>query len=108
MLSLTRDINPVLNNELKSWLYDFAAKAFSILGQRGALRMDFMHDKVSSELWCNEINPIPGSYGFFLWEAAEEPVLFPELIEYLVEETLSCSIKEFEDPVPQAAHLLPQ
>jgi len=108
MLSLTRDINPMLDGELKSRLHDYAAKAFSILGRRGAPRMDFMHDKLSGELWFNEINPIPGSYGFFLWEAAENPVLFPELVEHLVTESLSDSLKEFEDPVPQAAYLLPR
>lgn len=108
MLSLTRDINPALDENLKARLYDFAAKAFSILGQRGAPRMDFMRDKISGELWFNEINPIPGSYGFFLWEAAESPVLFPELINYLVEEALFDTIKTFDDPVPQAAYLLPR
>lgn len=108
MLSLTRDINPELDGDLKSRLYDYAAKAFSILGQRGAPRMDFMHDRVSGELWFNEINPIPGSYGFFLWEAAEEQVLYPDLISHLIDEALADTVKEFEDPVPQTAYLLPR
>lgn len=108
MLSLTRDINPEISPELTSRLKDYAAKAFSALGLRGAPRMDFMHNIKTDELWFNEINPIPGSYGFFLWEAAEEPLLFPKLIEHLVEEALSDSVKEFEDPVPQNARLLPR
>lgn len=108
MLSLTRDINPDLDESIKGRLYDYAEKAFSILGQRGAPRMDFMHDTASGELWFNEINPIPGSYGFFLWEAAENKVLFPELISHLVEEALADSLKEFDDPVPQTAYLLPR
>lgn len=108
MLSLTRDINPELNDGLKTRLYDFAAKTFSVLGQRGAPRLDFMHDSVSGDLWFNEINPIPGSYAFFLWEAAERPLLFPELIQHLVDEAISDSIKYFEDPVPQSAQLLPR
>jgi len=106
MLSLTRDLNPTLDPDLFARLRDYAAKAFAILGQRGAPRMDFMHDKVSGELWFNEINPIPGSYGFFLWEAAEERVLFPDLVEHLVREALADTVKEFEDPVPEAARLL--
>jgi len=108
MLSLTRDINPDLDPDLQARLYDYAAKAFSILGQRGAPRMDFMHDKRSGELWFNEINPIPGSYGFFLWEAADPQVLFPDLISHLVDEALVDTVKEFDDPVPQAAYLLPR
>ncbi len=108
MLSLTRTINPNLSPRVFSQLRDFAAKAFSVLGLRGAPRLDFMRDTKTGELWFNEINPIPGSYGFFLWEAAEEPMLFPNLIEHLVEEAISDTIKEFDDPVPQAAQLLPR
>lgn len=108
MLSLTRDINPDLDEAIKARLYDYADKAFSILGQRGAPRMDFLHNKETGELWFNEINPIPGSYGFFLWEVAETQILFPELINHLVEEALADSLKEFDDPVPQTAYLLPR
>ncbi len=108
MLSLTRDINPAIDMKLQSQLYDYAAKAFSILGLRGAPRMDFMINSETGELWFNEINPIPGSYGFFLWEAAKEKLLFSELVEHLVGEALKDSLKRFEDPVPQGAHLLPR
>lgn len=108
MLSLTREINPTLDHGLKSRIHDYAAKAFSVLGQRGAPRMDFMHDKVSDELWFNEINPIPGSYGFFLWEAAEAQVLFPDLVSHLIDEALYSTVKSFDDPVPQEAYLLPR
>jgi D-alanine-D-alanine ligase len=108
MLSLTREINPSLDPELKSRIYDYASKAFSVLGQRGAPRMDFMHDKISDELWFNEINPIPGSYGFFLWESADEQILFPDLVSHLIDEALRSTIKIFDDPVPQAAYLLPR
>ncbi|MFK7939152.1 MAG: hypothetical protein AB8B82_07230 [Roseovarius sp.] len=108
MLSLTRDINPKIDAGLKSRLYDYAAKAFTILGLRGAPRLDFMVNSQTGELWFNEINPIPGSYGFFLWEAAAKKMLFSELVEHLVDEALKDSIKRFEDPVPQGAHLLPR
>lgn len=108
MLSLTRDINPDIAPDLQARLYDFAAKAFTILGLRGAPRMDFMHNTETGELWFNEINPIPGSYGFFLWEAAQEQVLFSQLVAHMVDEALNDSIKYFDDPVPQDAHLLPR
>lgn len=108
MLSLTRDINPPMSSDLRKRLRDFAARAFSALGLRGAPRLDFMRDKETGELWFNEINPIPGSYGFFLWEAADEPLLFPQLIDHLVREALASTVKSFEDPVPHGAHLLPR
>lgn len=108
MLSLTRDINPDIPSDLKDRIYEYGAAAFSVLGLRGAPRIDFMVDGNTGELWFNEINPIPGSYGFFLWEAADPPLLFSELIQHLVQEAIHDSLKTFEDPVPQGAHLLPR
>ena len=108
MLSLTRDINPDLPAEMKATIHDYARRAFIALGHRGAPRIDFMSNRETGEIWFNEINAIPGSYGFFLWEAAEEPLLFPELVNHLVAEALAGSVKRFDDPVPQGAYLLPR
>jgi D-alanine-D-alanine ligase len=109
MLSLTRDINPEMAAEEQATLLAFAEKVFLSLGGRGAPRMDFMMNTQTRQIWFNEINPIPGSYGFFLWEAAPaNPTLFPELVAHLVQEALGDTLKTFEDPVPQAAHLLPR
>ena len=106
MLSLTRDINPDIPAELKARIHDYARKTFTALGKRGAPRIDFMCNQETGELWFNEINAIPGSYGFFLWEAADEPLLFPELVQHLIDEATGDTIKTFEDPVPQDARLL--
>ena len=106
MLSLTRDINPDIPKDLQEKIYDYARRTFNALGKRGAPRIDFMSNKETGELWFNEINAIPGSYGFFLWEAAPEPMLFPELIQHLIDEATADTIKSFEDPVPQDARLL--
>lgn len=108
MLSLTRDINPDLPKPLQDKIHDYARRTFAALGKRGAPRIDFMSNKETGELWFNEINAIPGSYGFFLWEAAAEPMLFPELIQHLINEATCDTIKGFEDPVPQDARLLPR
>ncbi|MCC5984695.1 MAG: hypothetical protein JJU42_10050 [Rhodobacteraceae bacterium] len=108
MLSLTREINPDLPGELRARIHDQARRAFVILGGRGAPRIDFMCNRATGELWFNEINPIPGSYGFFLWEAAAAPLLYPELIAHLVDEAMRGTVKRFDDPVPQDAWLLPR
>jgi len=108
MLSLTREIDPALPADMLGLIHDYARRAFLILGHRGAPRIDFMCNAETGELWFNEINPIPGSYGFFLWEAAEMPLLYPELIDHLVNEAVSDTVKRFDDPVPQDAYLLPR
>ncbi len=108
MLSLTREINPKMDDKMLADIRLHASRSFEALGARGCPRLDFLCNAKTGELWFNEINPIPGSFGFFLWERAAEPILFPELIEHLVDEALATSLKTFDDPVPEAARLLPR
>lgn len=109
MLSLSRDINPRMPKHLRNQILDCAQRAFLALGARGAPRIDFLSNKKTGEIWFNEINAIPGSYGFFLWENAKEKAyLFPELLTHLINEALRSTVKKFDDPVPQDAWLLPR
>ncbi len=108
MLSLTRDIDPQMAGNRRPLVAENAVKVFEAFGKRGAPRLDFLCNDETGEIWFNEINPIPGSYGYFLWERADEPLLFPELVTHLVEEALATSLKLFDDPVPQGAYLLPR
>ncbi len=108
MLSLTRDIAPDMAGNRKPLVEENAIKVFEAFGRRGAPRLDFLCNDETGEIFFNEINPIPGSYGYFLWERAEEPLMFPELVRHLVEEALADSVKSFDDPVPQGAYLLPR
>ncbi len=108
MLSLTRDIQPDMAGNRRPLIEENAIKVFEAFGRRGAPRLDFLCNDETGEIFFNEVNPIPGSYGYFLWEQADEPLLFPELVEHLVEEALATSLKSFDDPVPQGAYLLPR
>jgi D-alanine-D-alanine ligase len=86
MLSLTRDINPDLPPEIAAKVRSWAVEAFLAVGGTGAPRIDFLSNEKTGEVWLNEVNPCPGSFGFFLWEAAEKPVLFTALLDHLVTE----------------------
>lgn len=109
MLSLTRDINPDLPQALEDKIRNIAETAFLRLGGRGAPRLDFLFNQSTEELYFNEVNPIPGSFGHFLWEADKKlPLLFPDLLESLVNEALADSLRGFGDPVPHDARLLPR
>ncbi|WP_029010208.1 D-alanine--D-alanine ligase [Azospirillum halopraeferens] len=107
MLSLTRDINPDLPGNLETRIRDAATAAFTLLGGSGAPRIDFLSNGETGEVWLNEANPCPGSLGYFLWEAAEEPILFTQLLTLLVEEavTLQQAAQLPADPVPSDARL---
>ncbi len=59
-----------------------AVDTFKALGCLGVARIDFLNDKETGELWVNEINTIPGSLSFYLWQ--EVGVTFPQLMDELV------------------------
>ena len=87
MLSLTREINPILDEKLKAKLIDYSLKAFQAINGSGAPRIDYLSNSKTNEIWLNEVNACPGSFAYFLWEAADpEPVLFTELLNALIKE----------------------
>ncbi|MBN2327899.1 MAG: D-alanine--D-alanine ligase [Candidatus Omnitrophica bacterium] len=85
MASLQRDINPTdVPEEIMQKVREFAQKAFSGLDCRGLVRFDFMVDRKDNEIYFNEINTLPGSFSYYLWEAADPPLPFTELLAELV------------------------
>ncbi len=59
-----------------------AGETFRVLGCHGVSRIDFIIDDDSKEIFVNEINTIPGSLSFYLWEATG--IKFDELMDRLV------------------------
>jgi D-alanine-D-alanine ligase len=106
MLSLTRELNPDiagLEADIRRW----AGLAFDHVGGTGAPRIDFIGNEETGELWLNEVNPCPGSFGYFLWEAAAEPILFSEMLDHLIEEANIHHVRARlpHDPTPDDARL---
>lgn len=89
MVSSTREFNPKsLSPENKALIEHTAITVFNHLGATGAPRLDFYGNKQTGQIWLNEINPMPGSYGYFLWENADTAVSFLELTTALIHEGL--------------------
>jgi D-alanine-D-alanine ligase len=107
MLSLTRELNPKMAQGLEEKIRAWAAEAFEIVNGTGAPRIDFIGNEVTGEIWLNEVNPCPGSFGYFLWEAMAEPILFSELLDKLIAEALSEHARQRlpHDPTPNDARL---
>ncbi|MDB2683095.1 D-alanine--D-alanine ligase [Alphaproteobacteria bacterium] len=108
MLSLTREINPVLDKKAQDNIQKWASTMFEVIDGTGAPRIDFIGDSETGELWLNEVNPIPGSFGYFLWEASKDnALLFSELMTHLLEEAMEQRKKRVisADPVPKDARL---
>lgn len=60
-----------------------AGETFRVLGCHGVSRIDFIIDDDSKEIFVNEINTIPGSLSFYLWEATG--LSFDKLMDKLVQ-----------------------
>ena len=86
MAGLTRVIDPHdLHPDIKESVIDYALKAFVELDCSGVCRFDFMMDTSTGSLYFNEVNPIPGSLSFYLWDRAEPRLLYSELLDTLIE-----------------------
>lgn len=83
MASLSRKIPAELSEEKTAEIRKLACDIFKAIGASGVARIDFILDKDTDKVYANEINTIPGSLAFYLWEAAGVP--YPELIDRLVD-----------------------
>lgn len=60
-----------------------AGETFRVLSCHGVSRIDFIVDDDTNEIFVNEINTIPGSLSFYLWEATD--LSFDKLMDRLVQ-----------------------
>ena len=86
MASTVRKIPADLTKVQKQTIEEVALKAFRALNAHGCVRIDFMIDKKTKEVYCNEINTIPGSLAFYLWK--EKGVEFDKECEMLIQNAL--------------------
>ncbi len=80
-----RELPAAISAELRARVRELAVLAFDALDLGGTARVDFLLSE-SGELYVNEVNTIPGSLAFYLWEAGG--VGFAPLLEELVTEAV--------------------
>lgn len=83
MASVQRKIPADLPEETTKQIQEYAVRAFKALGCNGVVRIDFMIDESDGKLYFNEINTIPGSLSFYLWEPSGIP--YKELLDQLIQ-----------------------
>lgn len=84
MASLQRKIPADLSAQKTAEIQDLAVRTFKCLGCCGVVRIDFMIDcDDNDKVYINEINTIPGSLAFYLWEATG--VKYPELLDRILD-----------------------
>ncbi len=83
MASVSRKIPAEISGELREEIREMAVKSFKLLGCNGVARIDFMIDEENGKLYFNEINTIPGSLSFYLWEPVGVP--YKELLSRMID-----------------------
>ncbi len=83
MASLGRKIPADLEKSQEKEIRELACKVFKAIGANGVVRIDFMIDGDTNKVYANEINTIPGSLAFYLWEATG--VSYTALLDQLID-----------------------
>ena len=79
-----------ISDDLRLRIEDLAKQAFVCIDAKGTARIDFLVDK-EENVFVNEINTIPGSFGFYLWEGKGYS------FGHLVDELINIAIITHED-----------
>ena len=90
MASANRKLPADLSKEMREKMEEVAIKAFKALGTSGNSRIDFLIDENSNKIYINEINSIPGSLAFYLWDAKD--VDFTSVLD----EMINIGIKDYK------------
>ncbi len=77
-----RILPAVLEKSMEDEIRQLARKAFTALNCAGVARVDFLIDTENGQIYVNELNTIPGSLSFYLWEAGGKS--FGQLTDELV------------------------
>lgn len=83
MRSTVREIPANLPEESTRFIRQAACDTFRALNCDGVSRIDFIIDEATGDIFVNEINTIPGSLSFYLWEYSGYN--FGTLIDKLIE-----------------------
>lgn len=82
MKGAQRLIPAPIEDPLTERIRDLAKRTFTAFGCAGVTRVDFLLD-AQRNVYVNELNTIPGSFSFYLWEPAGLP--FADLMDELIE-----------------------
>ncbi len=88
----TRIIPADINEELKQNIIEMCKKAYISLNLKGVVRIDTIYDNDTNTLYLNEINTIPGSLSFYLFDKVG--INFTKLIDILIKDAIISKNKE--------------
>ena len=85
MTNTSRRIPAEISQEMTDSIKDYALKAYKALDAYGVCRIDFMVDN-DDQIYLTELNSIPGSLAFYLWQ--EEEIDFSKECDILIDNAI--------------------
>lgn len=83
LASANRRIPAPISSQLAEKIQSLAKDIFRIFDCTGVVRIDFFANPSTEEVFVTELNTIPGSMSYYLWQASG--LAYPDLIDRLVE-----------------------
>ena len=98
MSGSSRELPANIDDELEKQIKSLAKRTFIALDSNGVSRIDLMVDLDNNDVFVNEINTIPGSLAFYLFEAIDKKYsdLLDELINYALKRDRENSNIDFD------------
>lgn len=90
MVATNRVLPARLDDKMTNDIRELSKDVFKVLNASGVVRIDYLIDKKTKSVYVNEINTIPGSLSFYLWEATDKP--YKELLDDII----SISIRNYK------------
>lgn len=82
MKGAERRIPAPISDDLAARIREMAVRAFRAVDGRGIARVDFLVREEAGEVFLNEINTMPGSLAFYLWQ--EEGMTPAQVVDELI------------------------
>lgn len=85
MSGVDREFPADIDESLREKILSSTLKAYIGLELKGIVRIDYLYDSISKELYLNEVNTIPGSLAYYLFDVT--PV---KLLNMSINESITC------------------
>ena len=82
MASLHRVLPAPVEDSMKEQIQNLSMDIFRMMDCKGVVRIDYMYDRIKDQIYITEINTIPGSLAFYLWEY--DGISYRELIDRMI------------------------
>ncbi len=106
MKSLARKIPAPIPDDVAERIRQISKEAFQVMDCKGVVRIDYIIDGEDDTLYINEINTIPGSLAFYLWEPAGTS--FSKLVDEMVRFAFTAAADRRESVFSYESTLLKQ